>query len=436
MKDNLKVLCAAGLACLCIAGIGTAAPASGVTGGTGGGTAAASGVDGSGAQSTDSSDAGSTAAQTGSSAAAGSTDSTSDTSRVISTGYGWEQTSDGRYRYKNSDGSYKSATTMAEKGNVYRFDDDGYMVTGWWSPDNGTSGKWQYYWEYGKGDHTTEGNLARSALVDGYWVDADGYYWVSTVNNIISWQDAARLNAAESTEPGWVDMPDGRKRYRNTEGYLVTNAELEIDGDTFRFDADGYMVTGWWSAKEAGTGTDATQYYYYEKDNESGRPEGAKARSTTIDDKRLDADGKYIEIAQDPQTAQAVAVLDKVGWNLKAAFNWSAGMTYHRFTADPDSGVNWFANYGFVNHYGNCYVMAATFLKMARVLGYEGRQMAGQVPSRKGGLTPHSWVELIIDGQTKVFDPDFTNNTNKSGFGFSYGTSGTWRYQSYYAMHD
>ncbi|MCR5109236.1 MAG: transglutaminase-like domain-containing protein [Lachnospiraceae bacterium] len=138
---------------------------------------------------------------------------------------------------------------------------------------------------------------------------------------------------------------------------------------------------------------------------------------------------------------KATAVLNMIGYDMKAAFNWSAGMTYYGHgkpdmpeVADP--GTHWFANFGFDNHKGNCFVMAATFCEMARVMGYAPRQMCGYVPARRGGMTIHSWVEIDVDGQTYVCDPDFTYGTHKNGFMIKYGQPGTWRYTNYFVMHD
>lgn len=136
---------------------------------------------------------------------------------------------------------------------------------------------------------------------------------------------------------------------------------------------------------------------------------------------------------------KAAAVLDQVGWNLRAAFDWSASLTYYGHGAegmpdDPSPGIEWFADFGFTNLKGNCYVMAATFYEMAVLLGYAPRQMSGEVPLASGGVGPHSWVEIDFDGQTYVFDPDFTYGTGRNGYMITYGQSGTWRYSNYSPM--
>lgn len=142
-----------------------------------------------------------------------------------------------------------------------------------------------------------------------------------------------------------------------------------------------------------------------------------------------------------PGYEQAAAILDTLDWSVTKAFNWCAALPYYGHgkkdmpeTGDP--GVNWFAEYGFNNRKGNCFVMASCFFQFARLCGYAPRQMVGMVPSRKGGLTIHSWVEIDVDGQTYVYDPDFQMGTGKNGFKIQYGQKGTWRYQQYSQMSE
>ena len=134
----------------------------------------------------------------------------------------------------------------------------------------------------------------------------------------------------------------------------------------------------------------------------------------------------------------AAHVLDQVGWDLRAAFNWSAGLTYFghnsQMPSDESPGIKWFSDYGFKYHKGNCYVMACTFYRMAKMLGYEVYPISGWVPSSRGGMTPHSWTEIVEDGKIYVYDPNFTNETGRNGYRITYGQSGTWRYADYHRM--
>jgi hypothetical protein len=101
---------------------------------------------------------------------------------------------------------------------------------------------------------------------------------------------------------------------------------------------------------------------------------------------------------------------------------------------DAATGIEWYADFGFTNYKGNCYVMASVFYRMAKLLGYDAYQISGSVPLLAGGYGPHSWVEIKIDGKTYVYDPDFTNETGRNGYKISYGQSGTWRYNRIQVM--
>ena len=124
----------------------------------------------------------------------------------------------------------------------------------------------------------------------------------------------------------------------------------------------------------------------------------------------------------------AAHVLDSVGWNLKAAYNWCTQINYakHSPSLDPSYGTERFAAYGFKHKKGNCYVMAATFYKMAHLMGYHVHQVAGYVPTRDGP-SYHSWCEITISGTLYVVDPDRAMY-RQNGYLNRYGQKGTWVY--------
>lgn len=159
--------------------------------------------------------------------------------------------------------------------------------------------------------------------------------------------------------------------------------------------------------------------------------EGVMAKNTTIEGYELSESGAMLTQAD----FAARNILNQIGYDLRAAFNWSAGLTYKTMTANASPGSEWFAMYGFENRKGNCYVMAATFYYFARQLGYEVHQMSGGVRNRNGGLAPHSWCEVIINGTTYVFDPSFENGTGGNGYQITYGAPGTWVYAEYSRMN-
>lgn len=133
----------------------------------------------------------------------------------------------------------------------------------------------------------------------------------------------------------------------------------------------------------------------------------------------------YIKIEKYPQASE---VLNRIGRSLPAAFAWSVNMPYQTMATSPVLSCRAYANYGFVNYRGNCYVMAATFCEMARALGYRAFFMAGSVPSVSGGLTPHGWVEIEEPDGLWVYDPDFQHETGLNGYRVRYGQHNTWVY--------
>lgn len=137
-----------------------------------------------------------------------------------------------------------------------------------------------------------------------------------------------------------------------------------------------------------------------------------------------------------PYYELAAKKLDQVGWDLKAAFDWCASMSYNSngLYNDGRSGTDYYANYGFTHGYGNCYVMAACFYQMASMLGYDAHQIQSFTWRNSGYWGNHSWVEIDNfngSGKTYIFDPDFTVETGKNGYAITYGDKGTWRYDYY-----
>ena len=125
---------------------------------------------------------------------------------------------------------------------------------------------------------------------------------------------------------------------------------------------------------------------------------------------------------------KAINVLNQVGWSLRSAFDWTVGFKYVTMTLDTSKGVNYFANYGFDNRSGNCYVYAACFYKMAKLLGYDAYWVCGHIQTRSG-LQNHGWVEIVQNGDVRVYDPEcMSKYPSINAYNFYYGKSGTWRY--------
>ena len=223
-------------------------------------------------------------------------------------------------------------------------------------------------------------------------------------------------NGIMKKEGGWGEY-NGNKYYKNpATGFPYKNQWVTFGQTWYYANVNGFMVSGWQTIK-------GYRYYFYPSTK-------VMARNTTIDGIRIGPDGKA-------STAYTYAanILNQVGWNLYAAYNWSASLPYVNYANDPSPGSEAMALYGFRNGVGDCYVMAATFYYMAKLLGYNAHQIAGYVPLLGGGMGVHSWVEIDMNGTTYVFDPNFTNQTGRNGYQIYYGMSGTWRYSNYYRMN-
>ena len=199
------------------------------------------------------------------------------------------------------------------------------------------------------------------------------------------------------------------------------------------------MLTGWQTI----TG----QQYYFHDDGKAANgptyvsdemymfePDGMLV---TNDDRTLlgksyhiDGDG-VIEGYLTSVSRMAAQWLDECGWDLKSAYYKAASIPYYGRWIRAEEGsqhTEWYANYGFTNKKGNCYVMNSMLYQMAKVLGYEVYFVEGYVANSHGGLAPHGWCEVIVDGVLFVCDSNLYNETGVNGYMVHYGDPMTWRY--------
>lgn len=305
----------------------------------------------------------------------------------------------------NSGDSEKSEDEKLEPGwhlidgKKYYADANGKITTGWVKYEN----SW-YYLQTEKECPETPG-----AMMTGWFKQNNNWYYLNPARD-------GKMVASE-----WM-LIDGRWYHFYGGGGMETGWTKQ-NGNWYHLNANGAMETGWIIMND-------DWYYLYPAGNSSGAPEGAMAVNTVINGYVVAPDGVYNEAYQG-----AYNVLNQVGWNLWAAYNWSANLPYVNYSNDPSPGSKNFAIHGFKTKTGDCYVMAGTFYYMAKLLGYDAHQIAGYVPLRSGNMGVHSWVEIDMNGSTYVFDPDFTHESGRNGYQISYGMSGTWRYSNYYRMN-
>lgn len=310
------------------------------------------------------------------------------------------------YYFKKTGEMYKGFRT-SEK-NRYYYDSNGRMVTG----EKKINGR-RYFFKSSGAAYTGWRTKNKSK----YYYDNKGRMSVGSKKVGNYWYYFNKSTGKMRT--GWRKANNGRRYYYKENGRRVSGSK-KIKGNWYYFNpSNGSMRTGWRTTSKG------TKYYY---DSKGHRVSGRKK-----------INGKWYYFASNGKMSTSKAVryaltaLEKNGWNLRAAFNYSVGLAYS-YTSAPPAGkahTEWYAEHGFRNRRGNCYVMAATFCQMARVLGYKAYLVEGYVPKRGGGVTPHGWCEIIINGTAYVCDPDFTHETGRNGYKIRYGMGGTWVYSSY-----
>lgn len=276
-------------------------------------------------------------------------------------------------------------------------------------------------WTNWSKDGETSGTTGQSLRVEAYRVGVNDKL---TNNSYISYH--SHIQNIGSGQ-GWADSRDGNAMSGTTGQNLRVEAiQMKLGGYAsnamdvwYRVHVQGYGWLDWakdgqWAGtSNGGLRVEAVQIEL--RTQLEGAP-GPTARP-------------YIYVDPYPQ---ANAILNHIGRNLWAAYNWSAGLPYWRQYYSPNMGTRWYANIGFTQFRGNCYVMAATFTEMARALGYNAHQVVGFVPHLGGGDAPHSWVEIDENDGTWVYDPNLTNELHLPGYHFKYGKAKTWRYYNYH----
>lgn len=307
---------------------------------------------------------------------------------------GWK-TKDGKRYYVKQDGKFEIGYKKIN-GKYYYFNRDGVMQTGLQKIDG------SLYWFHEAGNAMGKGwvschdggkryGLGNGKLNTGYKKIGKDYYYLDS-------GDGAMAKGTATIK--------GKPYYFKSNGKAAGKGWIKLSGGNKKYSlGKGKLKTGWTSISSYG-------YYFHPKD-------GTMARSAKVKGVKIGKSGKL-----NKAYGRAIRTLDKKGWSLRSAFNYSARLRYYRpLPRNGKPGSTWFANYGFTKGKGNCYVMASTFYYMAKVMGYDVHQMSGYVWSN-----PHSWCVIKHKDRAYVYDPNFTNETGRNGYKIYYGKKGTWRY--------
>ena len=195
----------------------------------------------------------------------------------------------GKYWYHYSYGGYPYDTEKQIGKHQYRFDRDGYMVTGWYYDDS--INQWYYYensgamisdgWQWIDGEcyyfYEHFGYMARDTKIDGYYVNESGVWerdhWV---HNQWGWWYSYAKGGYPKSEMKEIN---GKIYYFDEYGYIVTGF-IYMNQEWYCFDASGAMYANGWQW------VDDDCYYFYK--------DGVMARNETIDGSYVDWSGAWV----------------------------------------------------------------------------------------------------------------------------------------------
>ena len=347
---------------------------------------------------------------------------------------GWKEIEKQRYYFVPETGQMKLGWSTID-GKKYYFEKDGHQTTGWRS----LGGKKYYF-------------VPKTGQMKVGWSTIDGkkYYFEKDGHQTTGWRSLGGkkyyfVPKTGQMKLGWSTI-DGKKYYFEKDGSQTTGWR-SLGGKTYYFvPKTGQMKVGWSTIdgkkyyfeksgiRFSGIRSIGGKKYYFQKNGE-----------LLTNEKCYEINGKFYDIDKDgvmkevPKVkALATKVLDKEGWNLEDAFEWSSELKYEGKSiglADGVKEVDYLAIYGFEKEKGNSFVMASTFYQMAKLLGYDVHYVKGKIQYKSGKLVSHGWCEIDEDDKTYVCDPYFAHEGGKNGLMFEYGDKGTWIYKNHYRVN-
>lgn len=254
-------------------------------------------------------------------------------------------------------------------------------------------------------DHPYYGDILEAALDHAYYTDVLPEHWdpqsvpdTRLSEGIHRSPYAAYYVDGEGhplTEPGLMEL-DGGTYWFLDNGQVVADGKLHIlDGNVVFFGEDGVMLkNGAWGEYLF----DENGVYHTGDETLDGLVAAALEACTTE------------EMTREEQ--------------LRACYNYVRDFKYlGRNSALPNTcktipmeNAVAYANKIFETGKGDCYNFAAAFCFLARALGYEASAIAGSCGYvwNTAPIT-HGWVEIVMDGETWLFDPQIENYNLRTG---------------------
>ena len=357
--------------------------------------------------------------------------------------YGWNN-SNGKWSYTDGESKNYSNGIFTIEGEKYLFDNNGYLCTG----IQKNNGKIYYFSEEGDSPYSGLGRLEayigwKTLNSDIYYFNADNsistgwetisgkqYYfsdngklqkgWTKIGKNTFYFKNSGKLGEKGKMLTGWRRISKNIFYFskKGKKGKLVTGVK-KIRKNKFYFKPNG--KAGYKGALQTGWKKIGKSKYFLTVSGKTG-VKGKMVKNRIAGNKKLgygfvDSNGK--RITTKAITLATKFVLKHTSKNqskkakLKTCFDYLwRNYSYKRIYGFPTKSTlsKDYAQYMFTNKHGNCFCYGTTFSCIARVLGYRSRVGTGLIEAAGGGMTPHGWSEVKINGKWYIFDPDMQKN--------------------------
>ena len=159
--------------------------------------------------------------------------------------------SNGRWWWQETDGSYPTSCWLTIDGKCYHFDSSGYMQTGWLKADGswywlGNDGAARTGWQQINGTWYWFENDGRMAT-GWQTIDAKRYLFASSGSMMTGWQQTGGswyyLGGSGAMATGWKSI--GGTWYWFNESGIMAIGWKSIGGTWYLFASSGSMMTGW-----------------------------------------------------------------------------------------------------------------------------------------------------------------------------------------------
>lgn len=93
---------------------------------------------------------------------------------------------------------------------------------------------------------------------------------------------------------------------------------------------------------------------------------------------------------------------------LLACYNYVIDTVSYKRTYETPSGdfTGQYAMDIFTTYQGNCFRYASAFAYLAKGCGFDVNVTTGVIKAARGGVTPHGWAVVNLDGVPYIYDPD------------------------------